>query len=401
MPRRPSTISKQRVFGQYMTPSDLAQQMAELFRGDWRSVQVLDPACGDGNLLLAAAAKMLEFASPDEVASRLIGVEIDEALASAARQRLAALLGVEPERVRVSRADFLELCAQPEWLAQSELDGRRAVLVLANPPYGGNREYVFFDRCNEVLPNGTFVVFLVPLAFIDRVSGPEVRPLAGRPMGVTTGHAIVHHYSGAKYRTLPVRDSLDAVRGFQVQSGVKLYSVGAGSPSQTEKIVREKPYSSSSPREGWLPCLRCGDIQPYSARPGRLWVDYGPHLAHPKDLLRFTRPRVMVSRIPRWRTSGLRAALVIEPMLCAGDVLLVTHEEDDHELLEGLTVYLNSEHVNAHILALKPSTKHRDSFPKIAGKDLASLLRHHLPNDRALREMAADYASLANEGVSA
>ncbi|MCI0527147.1 MAG: hypothetical protein L0Y56_06860, partial [Nitrospira sp.] len=227
----------------------------------------------------------------------------------------------------------------------------------------------------------------VPLAFLDRVTGVTGVPLNGRPMGVTTGHAIIYHVNGHPYYINQVKGLQANCRSFTVLSGVKLYELGAGIPPQTKKIIKARPFSSEMHHPGWLPCLRTGDIQPFSIAVGRLWVNYGPHLAHPKDLERFTGPRLFVRRVPIWATRQLGAAYIEQQALCAGDVLVIRQDNNNRELLQGLCVFLNSSRAGEVILNNRPSVRYRISYPKISAKDLNLLLELYAPNDDDLRAL--------------
>lgn len=382
-------LNKQYLLGQYMTPPQVADiffKHVQIAPRDWR---VLDPACGDGNLLLAAAQRMLSAGlAPRDVADRICGVDIDPMMVEASRKRLAALLGIAEQRVCVHVDDYLA--------RQADLfDGRHAQwgafganVVLSNPPYGQNREYEFFRIVAERHPAGTLLAFLVPLAFMDRFVGGTIEPLDGRPLGVTTGHCLVWHTVGEPWRFRAVRSGQRNSSPFTVYSGVKLYERGAGVPAQTDEIVQRKPYSSESPRPGWLPCIRTGDVSPFEIGLGRLWVKWGTHLAHPKERARFRGPRIFVRRVPIWPNRQLGAAYIEQEALCTSDVLIVRHEADARQLLLGLCVWLNSADAAEHVHARRPSVKHRMSFPKISGKDLNMLFQHDLPAESELLALA-------------
>jgi hypothetical protein len=105
--------------GQFATPEALALQMVQLARQLWRPtdpVRFLDPAIGSGAFYSAVrrvfAEKQMTNAS---------GVEIDPRFTRAART-LWSRTGL-----RVTEGDFTRLSPPPE--------GKRATLVLANPPY--------------------------------------------------------------------------------------------------------------------------------------------------------------------------------------------------------------------------------------------------------------------------
>jgi len=99
--------------GQYFTPRpvvDFAVSLAQIAPGD----QVLDPACGAGGFLVAAAGR----------GASVYGVEIDPDLVSLARINLA-LQGARPEAVQ--RGDLFRLFRPP---LLEPVD-----VVLANPPF--------------------------------------------------------------------------------------------------------------------------------------------------------------------------------------------------------------------------------------------------------------------------
>lgn len=394
-PRRPARRPDD--LGQHMTPLTVARQMVTLVRrpvSDWRA---FDPACGDGNLLIAAAERMLDSGISD-VAGRIGGTDIDPAMVKLARQRLADVLRVEPTRVNITQSDFLAQTGAALF-AWRELDLREYNLLLSNPPYGRGREYDFFRQCAGGMIKGAELIFLMPLSFLDRVEGPLCVPLDGRPLGVTTGHAIVRHVCGDPYRVRPVKENQANRSDFVVLSGLKLYELGAGTPPQTEEVVHAKPYSSVEPRPGWLPCVRTGDIHPNRYVTGRLFVSYGPQLAHPKDLERFSGPRLFVRRVPIWQDRQLGAVYLEDVVLCAGDVLVVRHREDDPELLKGLCHFLNSPEAAEAVLAHRPSVRFRDSFPKLSAKDINLLLDQRAPDATALRRLARSRTNYATEHV--
>lgn len=379
----------QRLLGQYMTPDSLADEMLKkviLPVEDWR---IFDPACGDGNLLLAASSAM-KRAGLQDIATRVMGVDIDPLMVSKARHRLAEVIGCTEDEVKVIEGDFLKM-SDSGMLFDSPLKSFTYNTVISNPPYGRLREYSFFEAVNRVSPGGTELVFLMPLAFLDRVSGIEGMPLNGRPMGVTTGHAIIHHITGRPFTIHQVAGLQTTSRSFKVLSGIKLYEVGGGDPPQSEEVVAAKPFSSEERRDGWLPCLRTGDVHPFSIRVGRLWVNYGPHLAHPKELDRFTGPKVFVRRMPVWESRQLGAAYAEEQVLCAGDVLVIRQEQDDRELLKGLCVYLNTPEAAEEVLKQRPSVRYRMSYPKISAKDLNALIEYKAPSDDELRTLACNF----------
>ncbi len=107
-------------FGDFQTPLPLAQAVcATLRRRGITADNILEPTCGEGSLLLAAAEYF-----PN---ARLHGFEINEQHIVTARARLNA--AGHTHRTRLQTADFFS----HEW--ESELAPRDNLLVLGNPPW--------------------------------------------------------------------------------------------------------------------------------------------------------------------------------------------------------------------------------------------------------------------------
>ena len=171
-------LENQTTTGIYPTPDRVAALMARLAgrpaTGEFRSV--LDPACGSGTLLTAAAALG---------AGELYGQDIAPVQAERARLTVTAETGTEPE---IEAGDSLQADAFPELLVDA---------VLVNPPYGdrdwGVAELAFDTRWKfglpprleselawvqhaiaHLRPGGTAVVLLPP-AVAGRPSGRKIR----------------------------------------------------------------------------------------------------------------------------------------------------------------------------------------------------------------------------------
>lgn len=339
-----------------MTTPEVAARMAEMAEPSDLD-RILDPAAGTGELLLAAADRARRLQVTPQA---LVGIEIDQDLVEQAAQRLAV-------RAEVLKADFMELTCR----------AFDPTLVIANPPYGGNRELDFFVKCDREARPGTLLVFLMPMAFIDRVPDIDVELVEGRPLGVTTGHVIVRHRAGTPFTIRNVkRKRSTSVLEFEVLTGLKIYERGAGSPPQSEELIQSRPFTSETPRKGWLKCLRTGDLDADGIKPARLWVDYGPHLASPKELGRFSGPRLVLRRMPIWGDRRLCAHYIEHTELCAGDLLVIKHRENSREQLKALAHWIRSDTATHLIHERRPSVKHRDSFPKVSAKDIYWLIEH-------------------------
>lgn len=119
----PKAIDAVKRHGRHYTPTGLAEFLAkrscESLRGGIRRVRVLDPACGDGELLLAAAA---ELALRRWTEVELVGCDLDAEAVQIAEARLAAA-GLQASLVS---GDFLQLADQ----SAGQFD-----MVITNPPY--------------------------------------------------------------------------------------------------------------------------------------------------------------------------------------------------------------------------------------------------------------------------
>ena len=213
--------------------------------------KVIDPACGDGNLLLAVIDHM-ERAGLTDIHDRISGMDIDEKMVQQARFRLAERLSCESKKIGIFQEDFFNLAA-PSIFETPKLSLHDFNTVISNPPYGNLREFDFFRGCSELLPKGAELVFLMPLAFMDRARGVSCVPLAGRPLGVTTGHVIAYHRSGDDFELRSVKEYQQNSSEFSVLSGVKLMNVEPVFRHRQKRLFAKKPYSSSEPNPDGSP----------------------------------------------------------------------------------------------------------------------------------------------------
>lgn len=141
------TASEVKAHGVHYTPGELAQFLAqslvEAFQSEpglqTKSLTVLDPACGDGELLLA-----LMTALPAAARGRLrvLGCDTDAAAVGEATRRVAANGAMEVDircgdfltRVSSEQDDQLDLGFEGRGPREPRLDGV-ADLIISNPPY--------------------------------------------------------------------------------------------------------------------------------------------------------------------------------------------------------------------------------------------------------------------------
>lgn len=194
--------------GIHHTPPRLAQFLgSELARAMSEApslrASVLDPACGDGELLVAAAERL-------PAGTRFVGIDQREDVLEIARQRLMSI-GVSSEDIELHAGDFLE------WVA-TELDSQHKLTfhdsaaclpllnrfnaVISNPPYvrtqvlGAKKAqrlarlfdtvdrtdlyHAFIVAITNVLVPGGYMALLCSNRFLTTRSGAGTRALLSR-----------------------------------------------------------------------------------------------------------------------------------------------------------------------------------------------------------------------------
>lgn len=132
--RTPKRISKKKATGAHFTPPELAefvsrQILRQIPIPKSRPFEVLDPACGDGELLTAFASLL-----PRKTLGRTIlhGIEADRNSLQSAENRLKHLPLLQ---LNLENADFLEMCENRLPLLSQRTLPATADVVIANPPY--------------------------------------------------------------------------------------------------------------------------------------------------------------------------------------------------------------------------------------------------------------------------
>lgn len=122
----PARHSRRKKHGIHYTPSELARFVARraLAQAEARELVVLDPACGDGELLLALVeeAEAAGLPAPD-----LVGIDRDQEAVAVAAERLSL---TSAARCRVLAGDFLAMGVDAAHTLPSAFD-----IVISNPPY--------------------------------------------------------------------------------------------------------------------------------------------------------------------------------------------------------------------------------------------------------------------------
>jgi adenine-specific DNA-methyltransferase len=120
--------TSQKLRGGYYTPKPIADFLAQ-----WAiqspEAKVLEPSCGDGNLIKSAAETLLHLGtSPKNIARSVWGIEIDGLEASKAEQCLREL-GIPASSNHIYNKDFFEFC-------RGALSRKETVdAIIGNPPF--------------------------------------------------------------------------------------------------------------------------------------------------------------------------------------------------------------------------------------------------------------------------
>lgn len=131
--------SYQKLRGGYYTPKSIADFLAGWAIRSWRD-EVLEPSCGDGNILIAAAQRLLECgANLETLGQQIHGVELDPNEATKALQRLRELgLSISSDNT-VHVGDFFSHCQKQlfgkKMLTLIMQESRHFDVVIGNPPF--------------------------------------------------------------------------------------------------------------------------------------------------------------------------------------------------------------------------------------------------------------------------
>lgn len=134
----PIAVTRQKLRGGYYTPKPIAEFLAR-WAVQRPGADVLEPSCGDGELLEAAAHVLLDLGiEPASVARSINGIELDGDEACKARNRLCRFGLPEAEQCVVNQ-DFFTYCKAHlfgEHLFNTPLAERKAFdAVIGNPPF--------------------------------------------------------------------------------------------------------------------------------------------------------------------------------------------------------------------------------------------------------------------------
>lgn len=176
--------------GAFYTPPALAERLLDMASEagvDWRTVKILDPACGGGAFLLPAAKRVIDAlgnCAPalalKQIGSRLLGLELDPYAADLAQTALEVLLAGLAQRAGKPIPRLVRIVDTLEEPPKAKFD-----LVIGNPPYGrigltpeqrqrfarslyghANLYGVFTDIALRWTRPGGLIAYLTPTSFL-------------------------------------------------------------------------------------------------------------------------------------------------------------------------------------------------------------------------------------------
>ena len=373
MPRRPSvrysvaahepqlSRSARRAAGVYYTPPEIAQQLAEMTLGPLLTsregcapLRVLDPACGAGELLIAAHAVTRARGG---LPASMHGIDIDESAVAQCRQRLGQ---AGADAIQIQHADAL--AEQPPFPA-GVFD-----VVLANPPYVSIRElarsharaaialrerfrtargnfdlYVLFieralqwlrpgGRCGLIVPNKWATLdYARPCRELlqEQATLEEVVDLSAHRVfreASVYPHLLVFTKRLANERPSPRADAVMLAASLPVESQVATRPLGSlarlacGTPGYVAAKIGSLLAEAESATSPALPFITSGNIDRYAIRTGnvryqgRRWRD--PRIALDSSVLTrrqrqlFASPKIVIAGLTRrleaaWDAQGL------------------------------------------------------------------------------------------------
>lgn len=199
------------IHGQVHTKPHIVELMLDLagYPGSALAASLLDPGCGQGAFIIAAAKRLIAVHGPAtkfaELEDRLLGIEKDCTAADACRQRMEQALVESGVSARVATKLAARWIVQGDFL-EFEFD-RAFDFVVGNPPYVRQeaieqerleryREkfacfydradlYVaFFEQGLKLLRDGGTLAFICPDRFTKNNYGKKLRSLIATQFGV-------------------------------------------------------------------------------------------------------------------------------------------------------------------------------------------------------------------------
>ena len=261
--------------GAYYTPPALCERLLDMATEagvDWRSVRVLDPACGGGAFLSPVARRMaesLEDCSPrsalKSIQHRLQGFELDPFAAWMSQVFVDVTLSDLCREARTRLRSVVRVCNALE----QTLEGEGFSLVVGNPPYGrvtlppalrekfrrslfghANLYGVFTDLALRFAHHGGVIAYVTPTSFLAGEYFKALRGLLGREAPPASIDFITQRkgvFADALQETLLATYQ----RGAKPNAG-HVHFISLGSDGSIEKAAAGGFSLPQSPDQPWL-----------------------------------------------------------------------------------------------------------------------------------------------------
>jgi TaqI-like C-terminal specificity domain/N-6 DNA Methylase len=155
----------------------------------------------------------------------------------------------------------------------------------------------------------------------------------------------------------------------EVSAGLRPYGRGRGTPKQTARTLRERPFTFSTPTAGTTPVLRSGDIRRYGTTASTEYTRIGRWLAYTGEHVKFRQhTRVFVREICG-RDGSLVAAVAPSGVIARHGVFDIRPTRLSARIICAL---LNSTWV-AKYVASSCAGFHKESFGRVTAKDLRTI----------------------------
>jgi len=387
-----------RIFGRFFTPGEVALALAErTLEGLEGPVSVLDPACGQGALLVAAARKLgpsarLEGWEKDPKTLHRAKAALHEAGVDATLVRRDALLEDAP-------GVFDAVIANPPWVSFSGRENvaisptLRAHLRARFESFRGwpQLQGPFLERALELVRPGGRIGFVLPRQVLElekyapvraivraravilevRDLGEDVFPGVCEPVTTVVLEALASSVAAgsepiACRSELPrwAHRALDRLERFPRFPRELLSDPGVHTGNAASAILSRKP------RKGFAPCREGKDVSRYALDAPRIFVEEAPRLRKPLYARVRSRERYQEAAIVVRQTANRPIAARHSPAAhFRNSVLAVSAGELPVELLLAL--------LNSRLFALAHRSRFADArqraFPQVKIGALAQL----------------------------
>ncbi|OYU84982.1 MAG: type II restriction endonuclease [Flavobacterium sp. BFFFF2] len=157
---------------------------------------------------------------------------------------------------------------------------------------------------------------------------------------------------------------------FDVNNGVQAYTVGEGTPLQTEEMKKQRVYHSLTKiDEDWKMYCDGSDVVRYDFKWSGQWIKYGKNLTRRRIPELFTGERIFVRQIPASMPYAIVSSLMDLDVVCDNNYMIVRPKATSHITLKTLIGLLNSKFISFWFFAT--FAKHqRKLFPQFKVKEL-------------------------------